>query len=101
MFAVATGILSPSIVCRNVRSREVVARIEIDSLLTALDCYRMEVGAFPTEEQGLAALRVNPGVKGWNVPYLPRDIPRDPWGMPYEYRIVAGRPHVTAHRLRQ
>jgi general secretion pathway protein G len=41
---------------------------------------------FPTNEQGLAALRTNPGVANWNGPFLDKDLPLDPWNQPYTYR---------------
>ena len=77
------------------------SKAQIDSFLVALDYYRSDVGAFPKEEQGLAALRVNPGVKGWGGPYLLSDVPDDPWGKPYRYRIVGGRPQITAQSVRR
>jgi len=63
------------------------ARSQIELLGTALDSYRLDVGTYPTSEQGLDALRREPsGIRNWNGPYLTRDIPRDPWGNEYRYR---------------
>ncbi len=57
---------------------------------TALDTYRLDVGKYPTTDQGLNALRVQPdGAERWDGPYLPKEIPLDPWGHPYEYRSPA------------
>jgi general secretion pathway protein G len=43
---------------------------------------------YPTNEQGLNALRVKPeGVDQWNGPYLPKDVPNDPWGRAYMYKF--------------
>jgi general secretion pathway protein G len=61
------------------------AQSQIANFQTALDSYRVDVGAYPSTDQGLHALRVNPGVAGWNGPYMPQDIPLDPWGHPYRY----------------
>ena len=67
--------------------RGVAARSQIDAFREALGAYHTDTGEYPTTEQGLVALRVAPaGVKGWNGPYLPKDIPNDPWGKPYGYR---------------
>jgi len=52
----------------------------------ALGQYKEDTGTFPTNEQGLAALRENPGVKDWKGPYLAQDVPLDPWKRPYVYR---------------
>ena len=62
------------------------AKAQIALLGTALDAYRLDVGRYPTTEQGLSALRVNPGFDTWDGPYLPKDVPKDPWGRDYVYR---------------
>jgi general secretion pathway protein G len=64
------------------------ARIQIQKLSGVLDLYRLEVGHFPTTEQGLQALVDRPPqVETWNGPYLKmRDSLTDPWGRPYGYR---------------
>jgi general secretion pathway protein G len=69
------------------QSKQKTARAQIELLGTALDAYRLDVGKYPTTEQGLAALRQAPaGVEKWNGPYLPRDVPADPWGNVYVYK---------------
>ncbi|OQX25220.1 MAG: type II secretion system protein GspG [Desulfobacteraceae bacterium IS3] len=68
-------------------SKQKSAKAQISLFETAIDTYRLEVGKFPTTEQGLQALRVKPdGVTKWDGPYLPKDIPLDPWGNPYTYK---------------
>ena len=76
------------------RARPLAAKAQIANFLVALDDYQSDVGAYPTESQGLQALRTNPGVRGWNGPYMPQDIPLDPWGMAYRYRLAAGHPQI-------
>lgn len=62
-------------------------KAQIAAFETALAAYRLDVGAFPSTEQGLAVLRSRPaGVENWDGPYLPKEIPLDPWGRPYLYR---------------
>jgi general secretion pathway protein G len=69
------------------KSKQKAAKAQISLLETALDTFRLDVGKYPTSSQGLQALRVNPGgVERWDGPYLPKDVPLDPWGHPYEYR---------------
>ena len=69
------------------KARVTAARAQIDTFISALNAYRMDVGTFPTTEQGLQALRVAPAdVPQWDGPYLAKDIPLDPWGRPYIYR---------------
>ena len=58
--------------------------------MTALGTYKLDTGTFPTTEQGLQALRVKPAdVNQWNGPYMPKDIPKDPWGRDFIYRFPA------------
>ncbi len=68
-------------------ARVSTARSQIELLGTALDSYRLDIGRYPTTEQGLDALRREPsGVRNWNGPYLNRNIPKDPWGNEYQYK---------------
>lgn len=63
------------------------ARAQIDGLEKALDAYRLDIGRYPTTEQGLNALVVQPGgVAKWQGPYLKKALPPDPWGKPYVYK---------------
>jgi len=63
------------------------AKAQIAALESAIGTYRLDVGSFPTTDQGLQALRLRPsGVDNWDGPYLPKDVPPDPWGHPYVYR---------------
>ena len=69
------------------------ANAQIQALSTALESYRQDVGSYPTTEQGLQALIVQPdSAIGWDGPYLRKDIPNDPWGHPYIYRFPGKNP---------
>lgn len=65
------------------------AKIQVERLSSVLDLYRLEVGRYPTQEEGLNALLENPGdAETWNGPYLKKpNALTDPWGRPYVYRI--------------
>ena len=64
-----------------------MALTQIENFMTALDIYFVDTGAFPTNQQGLQALRAKPdGVNDWAGPYLKKEIPVDPWGSVYMYR---------------
>jgi len=81
------GIVAPQYFAQIGKSNTKVARAQIESFGQALDQYRLDVGQYPTSEQGLIALRFTPQqVVRWQGPYLKRDIPEDPWGHPYVYR---------------
>ncbi|MGE5842093.1 MAG: type II secretion system major pseudopilin GspG [Deltaproteobacteria bacterium] len=63
------------------------AKAQIELFGTALDTFRLDVGRYPTTEEGLKALREKPsGAETWEGPYLPKEIPVDPWKKPYVYR---------------
>lgn len=69
------------------KSETTVAKAQIEALGSALDQYRLDIGHYPTADQGLAALTSHPGnEKKWNGPYLSKALPLDPWGNPYRYR---------------
>ena len=69
------------------KSRVATAKAQISAFETAVAAYRLDVGAFPTTAQGLEALRTKPaGVEHWDGPYLPKEIPLDPWGHSYAYK---------------
>ena len=71
------------------RAKTDTARIEIKNIATALDLYLIDVGRYPTQEEGLGALTANPGnVPGWHGPYVNnKGTLTDPWGHPYYYRM--------------
>ncbi len=63
------------------------AKTQIELFGTALDAFRLDVGRYPTTEEGLKALREKPsGIDKWEGPYLPKEIPLDPWGNAYVYK---------------
>lgn len=67
-------------------SKQKAAQAQISLIGTALDTYRLDVGKYPTTDEGLEALRAQPNdVAKWDGPYLPKEIPLDPWGNPYQY----------------
>jgi general secretion pathway protein G len=61
------------------------AKTQIEMLGQGLDAFRLDVGRYPTTSEGLNALVTNPGVEGWNGPYLKKGLPNDPWKKPYMY----------------
>jgi len=69
-------------------ARPDTAALQIEEFGAGLDLFHLEVGRYPTTEEGLRALSEQPsGLRGWNGPYLKkRQIPIDPWGNDYRYR---------------
>lgn len=75
------------------------ATIQIRDFEQALELYKLDVGRFPRSGEGLEALVRQPsGAKGWNGPYLKKDeLPMDPWGNPYEYRVSGSRIEIISY----
>lgn len=80
--------VGPRYVSQIGKSETAAARAQIDALAKALDTFRLDTGHYPSTAQGLAALRIRPASEArWNGPYLQKDVPADPWGKPYVYRV--------------
>jgi general secretion pathway protein G len=71
------------------KSEVTIAKAQIEAFEKSLDTYRLDVGRYPSTEEGLAALLVAPasGAAKWNGPYLKKAVPPDPWGHPFQYRL--------------
>ena len=69
-------------------SRTKAAKVQIESLSTTLELFKLDTGRYPTSSEGLQALvQAPPGVRNWNGPYLQKSqVPLDPWEQPYRYR---------------
>ena len=88
IIALFAAIVAPRMLSRGDAARKTAARAQINSFMTALGAYKLDTGQFPTTEQGLNALRVKPqGLNQWQGPYLPQEIPNDPWANPYSYKF--------------
>ena len=83
------GLVGPQVMKYLGTSKTKTAHLQIQDLGAALDLYRLEVGRYPSNEQGLEALVQAPqGADRWNGPYLKkRSVPKDPWGYDYNYRF--------------
>ena len=81
------GYVGPKYFAQIGKSEIKATRAQIDALEKALDQYRLDVGRYPSTEQGLNALMKQPaGETRWQGPYLRKDVPHDPWGAAYQYR---------------
>lgn len=87
ILALLAGIVGPRLIKHIGKAKSDTARLQIKQLGSALDSYYLEIGEYPTSEQGLSALVVQPdGVKNWNGPYLKKkQVPLDPWNRKYHY----------------
>jgi general secretion pathway protein G len=81
------GLVAPKYFNQLGKSEAKVARAQIEGLSKALDLYRLEIGHYPSTEQGLVALTAAPTDETrWAGPYLQKAVPQDPWGRNYIYR---------------
>ncbi|TDN62037.1 general secretion pathway protein G [Paraburkholderia sp. BL10I2N1] len=81
------GLVAPRYFEQVGKSNTKIARAQIVSLGQALDQYRLDVGVYPTSEEGLQALVTKPqNATRWSGPYLQKAVPVDPWDRPYQYR---------------
>jgi general secretion pathway protein G len=69
------------------KSEVTIAKAQIEAFDKALDTFRLDIGRYPTSEEGLNALLVMPATATkWNGPYLKKEVPSDPWGHAYLYK---------------
>lgn len=82
------GLVGPRVIKYLGGAKSDSARLQIKELENSLELYRIDVGRYPTTEEGLQALVQKPaGAENWNGPYLKKSqVPKDPWGTDYGYR---------------
>ncbi len=95
------ALVVPKMLQKSDAARITAARAQIESFQTALGTYKLDTGTYPSTEEGLQALRVKPAnLNQWQGPYLPKDIPNDPWAHPYIYKYPGehgDEPEVICH----
>ncbi len=81
------AVVGPTLYQRIKPAKQTAAREQIENFGTALDNFVVDMGRYPTTQEGLRALREKPDNSDkWNGPYLKKEIPSDPWGNAYLYR---------------
>lgn len=84
------GLVGPRVMNLLGGAKSKTAALQISDLEKSLEIYKLDVGRFPTTEEGLAALVAKPAtVNGWNGPYIKGALPNDPWGKPYAFTSPA------------
>lgn len=88
IIGVLASLVGPKLFGKVGGAKQKAAKAQIELLGTALDVFRLDVGRYPTTEEGLKTLREKPsGGDSWEGPYLPKEIPVDPWGRAYVYKF--------------
>jgi general secretion pathway protein G len=82
------GFVGPRYFSQIGKSEVKTAHAQLDAVEQALDQYRLDIGHYPSTEQGLVALTTKPAEEAkWAGPYLKKAVPSDPWGKPYSYKF--------------
>ena len=95
------AIIAPQVLKYLGSSRTQTAKVQVQNVVAALELYRLDVGRYPSQEEGLAAVVAAPATAaGWNGPYLQKSAAlTDPWGQPYLYRIPGRRGEIDVYSL--
>lgn len=93
ILALLLTLVAPRVIGHLGESKPVVTRQQIQNTVTALESFRLDVGRYPTPEEGLKALIERPdGLEKWKGPYLSRiSVPQDGWGRELRFRVPASR----------
>lgn len=87
IIAILAALIVPQLINKADQARVAKAKSDIASLDTAIQTYRLEVGKYPSTDDGLNALVTQPSdAPNWKGPYVTHAIPNDPWGHPYVYQ---------------
>jgi general secretion pathway protein G len=95
------AIIAPQVLKYLGTSRTQTARVQIQNIVAALELYKLDVGHYPTQAEGLNSLVTAPQNEvGWNGPYLRRESAlKDPWGEPYIYKIPGQHGEIDVYTL--
>jgi general secretion pathway protein G len=87
LIGIVMGIVGGNYLGQGEKAKAKAAKIEIEQIGQTLDLFRLEVGRYPTTQEGLQALLTAPaGVPNWNGPYWKKNtLPKDPWTNEYKY----------------
>jgi len=87
LIGIVLGIVGGNFIGRGEKAKADAAKIEIGQIGQSLDLFKLEVGRYPTSQEGLQALiSAPPGLANWNGPYWKKStLPKDPWGNEYRY----------------
>ncbi len=81
------ALVAPRLIGRVGKAKQQTAQAQIQMLATALDLFYLDVGRYPTTDEGLEVLyKKSEDIPGWSGPYLDKGVPKDPWGRDYVYK---------------
>jgi len=87
ILAILAALVVPNVLGRTATAKVSKAKADLSVLASSIDQFQLDVGRYPTTQEGLESLRNPPsGATGWHGPYLKQDLVNDPWGSPYIYQ---------------
>ena len=96
------GLVGPTVLNQLGGAKSKTARVQIKDLEQAIEMYKLDVGRYPSNSDGLNALVEKPGnADGWNGPYLKSGVPLDPWKFEYYYANPGTRAEIDIYSLGQ
>lgn len=104
IIALIATFVGPRLMAQLDRSKVTAARVQVQAIASAIETMRLDIGRYPTDQEGLDLLAKSPsrgldGGETWRGPYLDAGVPEDPWGRPYVYAapsVPEGRPRVAS-----
>lgn len=91
ILALLAGIVGPKVLGQLGGAKAKTAAVQISDLEKTLELFKLDVGRYPTAEEGLEALVKKPAAAAaWSGPYLKGGVPLDPWSHPYLYKPGPG-----------
>ena len=85
------GLVGPRVLGQLGGAKSKTAAVQIADIEKSLELFKLDVGRFPTRDEGLQSLvAAPPATVGWNGPYIKGSLPNDPWGKPYQYAPAEG-----------
>ena len=88
IISLIAAVLTPMLLGQMGRARAKAAQLQVETVASAVENFRSDVGRYPTDQEGLPALvREPPSVEGWTGPYSREKSLKDPWGKPLIYSL--------------
>ena len=88
------GLVAPAVLRQLGHAKQSIAKQSVAQVGSVLDLYKLDVGSYPSTDDGLSALMTQPAdARNWSGPYVKSSsVPVDPWGHPYLYQSPSTRP---------
>jgi general secretion pathway protein G len=87
IIGVLGAVILPNVIGQGEKAKVSAAKTDMAQISSELDLFKLEIGRYPTQQEGLEALLKNPGgIANWNGPYTKKKEMKDPWTNEYKYQ---------------